>query len=88
MAAEIRHAYDDHVIDDVFDTGDPRCFVDHLVPTEPAGTVAFEDLVSPVHAMWRIGSALLGMAGRASLTHLTALSWGGTRRWTRSTRRR
>jgi hypothetical protein len=80
MAAEITHADDDHVMDDVFDTGDPRSFVDHLVPTEPAGTAAFEDLVSPVHAMWRIGSALLGMAGRASLTHLTArLSRGGRR---------
>jgi hypothetical protein len=64
MAAAIPHTYDDQA-DDVFDTGDPRSFLDDLVVAERAGMAAFEELVSPLNAMWCIGSALLGMAWRA-----------------------
>jgi hypothetical protein len=62
-AATIRtHQHDATV--DVLDTGDPRSFVDHLVLAELARGAAFKELVSPVHAMWRIGSALLVYARR------------------------
>jgi hypothetical protein len=70
MVAELTYAYDDHAIDDVFDTGDPRSFVDDLVLAERFHTAAFEELVSPAQAMRRIGSALLGMASRACLARL------------------
>ena len=53
---------DDDVTEDVFDTGDPRLFVDHLVLTERFRSAALEERSSPVHAMCRIGLALVGMA--------------------------
>jgi hypothetical protein len=72
MVAELTYAHDDHVMDDVFDTGDPRSFVDDLVLAERFHTAAFEELVSPAHAMRRIGAALFGMARRACLAHREA----------------